>query len=73
MSRDDTNVNYIKDADGFELRFMGVPKTVGELRKLISEHPDDTPFGFRGQPIQKLVETKYADAGPFVSFQEIIQ
>lgn len=36
--------------------FLGVATTVGELRKLIEQYPDETSFGFRNQPMQALYE-----------------
>lgn len=48
---------------------LGVPTTIGELRELIKPYGSETPFGFRNQPIQDLVETGDGKE-TFVSFQE---
>lgn len=51
------------------IRTLGQPKTVGELKRLIENYNDDTPFGFRQQPMQDLVEEKIG-YDIFVSFRE---
>jgi hypothetical protein len=51
-------------------RKLGTPVTIGELREMIKDFPDDTHFGFRNQPIQKLEVNEY-DGVVYVSFQEI--
>ena len=38
---------------------LGVATTIGNLKKMIENYPDDTSFGFRNQPIQELHEVKY--------------
>jgi len=35
---------------------LGTPKTVGELKELIKNYPDETTFGFRNQPMQSLFD-----------------
>jgi len=40
------------------IHILGQPKTVGELKRLIENYNDDTPFGFRNQPTPELVEEK---------------
>jgi hypothetical protein len=35
---------------------LGLPKTIGELRELIKDYPDETEFGFFNQPMQELWE-----------------
>ena len=50
------------------IRSLGIATTIGELKKLIKNYPDDTSFGFRNQPMQKLYEVKYDDI-VFVTFQ----
>jgi hypothetical protein len=42
-------------------RYLGEPTTVGELKKLIENYPDNTLFGFRHQVFQQLVEVKFPD------------
>lgn len=39
-----------------KVKRLGVPTTIGELKKLIEGYGDDVPFGFVHQPIQELVE-----------------
>lgn len=50
------------------VRSLGVATTIGELKKLIENYPDETSFGFRNQPMQELHEVKYFDV-VFVVFQ----
>lgn len=47
---------------------LGKPKTIGDLKKVISNYPDDTSFGFRNMPLLELVEIKDDDK-LYVSFQ----
>lgn len=35
---------------------LGIATTVGELKKLIADYPDDISFGFQNQPMQELIE-----------------
>lgn len=49
---------------------LGIPTTVGELKKLIEKYPDDISFGFMNQPIQELCEYK-GGGNVFVVFKEI--
>jgi len=42
--------------------------TDAQIRKIIKDYPDDTPFGFRNQPMQELHEIKHPDK-IFVTFQ----
>lgn len=51
-----------------ECILLGVPKTVGSLKRLIDKYPDDTQFCFRNQLRQELFEVKYPDE-TFVCFQ----
>lgn len=37
---------------------LGIPRTIGELKSLIADYPDGTPFLFRNQLIQELVENE---------------
>ena len=52
------------------IKQLGTPITIGELKELIKDYPDDTSFGFRNQPIQKLHEISYSGS-KFVAFQEV--
>lgn len=47
---------------------LGEAKTIGELKELIKNYPDETSFGFRNQPMQSLHEVK-SDETVFVVFQ----
>jgi len=38
---------------------LGVPRTVGELRQMLSQYKDDTPLEFRGGPRQTLYVLTY--------------
>jgi hypothetical protein len=49
---------------------LGIPTTIGELKPLIAEYSDKTPFGFKNQPIQQLV-IEVKNNQTFVSFEEI--
>lgn len=49
-------------------KMIGTPKTIGELKKLIENYPDETSFGFLNQPMQDLFERKFGDQ-VFVCFQ----
>ena len=51
-----------------QIRSLGIATTIGELKELIKNYPDDTSFRFRNQPMQKLYEVKYDDI-VFVTFQ----
>jgi predicted translin family RNA/ssDNA-binding protein len=44
---------------GENCKKIGKAKTIGELKELIKNYPDNTLFGFRNQPIQELYECKY--------------
>lgn len=48
---------------------LGIPQTVGELRKLLEQYPDDASFGFRNQPLQILYYLEYPGL-KCVCFQE---
>tara|TARA_B110001452_G_scaffold265390_1_gene269935 strand:+ start:113 stop:316 length:204 start_codon:yes stop_codon:yes gene_type:complete len=50
------------------VRSLGVAQTIGELKKLIAEYPDETSFGFRNQPMQELYEVQNKEE-TFVVFQ----
>lgn len=57
---------------GFKFKLeLGVPKTIGELRKMIQTYPDDTDFGFHNQPVQMLYARRIEDT-LFVGFEQII-
>jgi len=47
---------------------LGIATTIGELRALIKDYPDDTSFGFVNQPMQELFTRKFQDFN-FVGFQ----
>ena len=49
-------------------RSLGIATTIGELKKLIENYPDETSFGFKNQPVQELYEVKSPDV-MFVVFQ----
>lgn len=51
-----------------EISNLGTATTIGELRELIKNYPDETSFGFRNQAMQELHEVKYPDE-TFVVFQ----
>jgi len=40
---------------------LGEPKTVGELKNILSKYDDNISFGFRNQPIQALHELRHKD------------
>jgi hypothetical protein len=48
---------------------IGTAITIGELRKLIKEYPDDTPFGFRNQPMQSLFSVIHEGHKESIVFQ----
>jgi hypothetical protein len=48
---------------------LGIPQTVGELRKMLEQYPDHTSFGFRNQPLQILYFVEYPGL-KCVCFQE---
>lgn len=50
------------------VRSLGIAQTIGELKKLIAEYPDETSFGFRNQPMQELYEVENKEE-TFVVFQ----
>ena len=52
-----------------KVRQLGVVDTIGGLKKLIENYPDDTSFGFRNQPMQELHEVDHGDV-LFIVFQE---
>ena len=60
-------INNAKKND-INTNLLGTPFTIGELKKLISKYPNNTPFGFRNQPIQDLYEVKHENK-IFVVFQ----
>lgn len=51
------------------IKKIGRATTIGELKKMIKDYPDNIPFGFRNQPMQSLYEIKYSDV-MYVAFQE---
>jgi hypothetical protein len=51
---------------------LGMPDTIGKLKDLIKNYPDNTSFGFRNQPMQNLFEVKYNDEDEiFVVFDQL--
>lgn len=48
---------------------LSTPTTIGELRKIIAKYPDNTPFGFRNQPLQDLYEVQNLKE-TYIVFQE---
>ena len=53
---------------GLIVTTLGTAETIGELKEIIKDYPDDTSFGFRNQPIQEIHEFKYTEV-TFVVFQ----
>ena len=51
----------IRDNDIVKITLLGEAKTIGELRELVKNYPDETSFGFRNQPMQSLREIVYKD------------
>ena len=51
-----------------EHKIIGIPTTIGELKRMIADFPDETSFGFRNQPMQVLKQ-KNTDEGTFVFFE----
>jgi hypothetical protein len=49
-------------------KILGVPKTIGELRELTKDYPDETLLNFRNEPIHQL-----EDVDGIVCFSEIFQ
>lgn len=49
---------------------LGTPKTIGELKKVIENYSDNTPFNFFNQPIQSLFEVVIDDQ-KYIVFKEI--
>ena len=47
---------------------LGTPKTVGELKRLLTFYQDNIEFGFRNQPMQDLYEVKDWDK-TYIVFQ----
>ena len=47
---------------------LGTPKTVGELKRLLTFYQDNIEFGFRNQPMQDLYEVKDGDK-TYIVFQ----
>ena len=35
-------------------KILGVPKTIGELRELTKDYPDETLLNFRNEPVHQL-------------------
>lgn len=50
------------------MRSLGTAHTIGDLKKMIKDYPDDISFGFRNQLMQCLYEIKYPDQ-TFICFQ----
>lgn len=50
--------------------YLGTAETIGQLKKIIKNYPDDTSFGFRNQSIQGLFEVNLIDE-KFIVFQRI--
>ena len=38
------------------IKQLGIPKTIGKLKEMIKDYPDNTSFEFRNQPRQELIE-----------------
>lgn len=56
--------------DKSNIKYLGIPITIGELKKLIKNYGDDVSFGFRNQPLQALYELNLEeDGGIAVVFQ----
>ena len=53
---------------GLIVTTLGTAETIGELKEIIKDYPDDTSFGFRNQTIQEIHEFKYTEV-TFVVFQ----
>jgi len=47
---------------------LGTPKTVGELKRILTFYDDNIEFGFRNQPMQDLYEVKDGDK-TYIVFQ----
>lgn len=52
------------------MKEIGRPTTLGELREMTKDYPDEVGFGFRNQPMQSLFEVKYQGEAIYVVFQE---
>ena len=50
---------------------IGIPRTVGEIRKMIEQYPDDMPLNFLNQPAQALYYSE-SETLKFVCFQESV-
>ena len=48
---------------------IGIPKTVGQLKRMLELYPDDSILNFRNQPPQTLYETK--DNGEYLLFFQL--
>lgn len=48
---------------------FGTVNNIGDLKKIIERYPNDTPFGFRNQPIQTLCDYKDGEF-VYVFFQQ---
>lgn len=44
------------DDAGIKTTIIGVPETVGELKKMLEKYPDELDFGFRNSPRWVLIE-----------------
>lgn len=44
---------------GYKSTTIGRPSTVGQLRALLAKYPDETEFGFRNGPLERLCEVKH--------------
>ena len=62
-------IEILKDNSQLKVVDLGVAKTVGELKKLIENYPDETQFAFRNQPMQHLFEIQ-DDNFKCLAFQE---
>lgn len=48
---------------------IGIPKTIGELKRMIELYPDDSILNFRNQPPQTLYEAN--DNGEYILFFQL--
>lgn len=53
-----------------QFKVIGIATTIGELKKLISQYPDETSFGFFNQGQQQLEEVTIGKKF-FVVFKEL--
>ena len=68
---DDYFEEIITEEVSKSIKVIGVPETLGQLREMIKDYPDDISFGFFQQPMQELIEYKTSTDVTFVVFNEI--